>query len=310
VTARDVRGKRIVEIGCGKGGFLRALVVRDAGNHGIGFDPSYVGPEVDVDLGGRLRFERRFYDASCAGVNAEAVVCRHVIEHIPDPISLLRVVRQTLADGQARVFFETPAVEWILERDVIWDFFYEHCSYFGDRSIEHAFRRAGFAVDRNERTFGGQYLWVEAHLGVEDRAATEGDALDHARAVAALARRFAAREAELVAERRVRLEQFAQDGAVAIWGAGAKGVTLANLIDPERRLVACVVDLNPNKQGHYLPGTGHPIVAPERLAALGVRTAVLTNPEYFEENARFLRDASLDVTLVDFMQQDRNALSH
>jgi len=307
VNDRGVRGKRIVEIGCGKGGFLRALVLRDAGNRGVGFDPSYVGPETDLD--GRLRFERRFYDASCAGLGAEAIVCRHVIEHVPTPIALLRLVRQTVTDGTARVFFETPAVEWILERDVIWDFFYEHCSYFGDSSIEYAFRRAGFEVEGNQRSFGGQYLWIEARAGSEVGA----DAVDvPARAghVAGLAQRFAAREAELVVERRERLEQFAADGAVAIWGAGAKGVTLANLIDPDRRLVSCVVDLNPNKQGHYLPGTGHPIVAPDRLPGLGVRTAVLTNPEYVAENVQLLRNAAIDVRLVDFMQQDRNALSH
>jgi hypothetical protein len=87
-----------------------------------------------------------------------------------------------------------------------------------------------------------------------------------------------------------------------MWGAAAKGVTLANLCDPDRALIACVVDLNPNKQGAYLPGTGHRIVGPQDLAALKVRTAVMTNPNYLDENARLLRDASLDVRLVDLMQ--------
>ena len=50
----------------------------------------------------------------------------------------------------------------------------------------------------------------------------------------------------------------------------AKGVTIANLIDPTNELFACVVDLNPGKQGHFLAGTGHPIVGPHALQVSGV----------------------------------------
>ena len=295
VEERGIRGSRIVEIGCGKGDFLRALIRADDGNSGIGFDPSYVGP--DTEAGGRLRFERRFYDASSGALNADAVVCRHVIEHIPDPVSLLRTVHATLRPS-AKVFFETPCVEWILSHSVIWDFFYEHCSYFSASSLTTAFESAGFAVDSVRHTFGDQYLWLEATAGpsrqVDPRAG----------AIPSLARAFAAREAAQVGSIRRRLQALTADGPVAMWGAAAKGVTLANLADPERTLIACIVDLNPNKQGAYLPGTGHPIVPPQELPAFDVRTAVMTNPNYLDEVAQFLSEASLDVRLVDLMQQD------
>jgi SAM-dependent methyltransferase len=300
VRDRSVRNSRIVEIGCGKGGFLKALVERDAGNHGIGFDPSYVG--ADVEAGGRVRFERRFYDATCADLAADAVVCRHVIEHIPDPVALLRVVRATLGNSSARVFFETPCVEWILRNEVVWDLFYEHCSYFTASSLSTAFARAGFEVDAVRHTFGGQYLWAEARP-----AAMEGGGAPAAGDVPRLAAAFSRHEAALVDALRARLAALAARGAVAIWGAAAKGVTLANLVDPDRTLIACVVDLNPKKQGRFLPGTGHPIVAPSQLRALGVRTALLTNPNYFDENARLLREASLEVQLVDLMRVEADA---
>jgi hypothetical protein len=294
VDERGIRGSRIIEIGCGKGAFLRSLIRRDPGNHGIGFDPSYLGPDEEFD--GRLRFERRFYDESCADPRADAVVCRHVIEHLPDPVGLLSVVRATLGDNSARIFFETPCVEWILANQVIWDFFYEHCSYFTAASLTTAFTRAGFAVDSVRHTFGGQYLWIEAHpsrFQVEWRADAAG--------IPTLAARFARTEATRVAALRERLERLAREGPLAMWGAAAKGVTLANLVDPERRLITCIVDLNPNKQGGRLPGTGHPIVGPLDLPSWNVRTAVVPNPNYLDENARLLRQASLDVRLVDLM---------
>ena len=296
VRERGVRGARVVEVGCGKGAFLRAIVRRDPRNEGIGFDPSYVGPDEDVD--GRVRFERRFYDERCLDLDADAVVCRHVIEHIPKPVDLLRLVRRTVHDARARVFFETPCVDWILSRAVIWDFFYEHCSYFTASSLTTAFHRAGFAVDEIRHVFGGQYLWIEAHPAAErhDTPADDGR-------IAALAARFAQVEAARAAAIRRQIEALAKGGAVAMWGAAAKGVTLAGLVDPDATLLACVVDLNPHKQGRYLPGTGHPIVGPMDLAARNVRTAVMTNPNYMDESERLLREAGIPVRLVNLMQE-------
>ena len=98
VHEEGIRNFRIVEVGCGRGDFLRMLVEDAAnGNTGVGFDPSYAGPEVDCD--GRLRFERRYYDASASSVAADVVICRHVIEHVARPVELLRAVR----DGFRRI---------------------------------------------------------------------------------------------------------------------------------------------------------------------------------------------------------------
>lgn len=90
-------------------------------------------------------------------------------------------------------------------------------------------------------------------------------------------------------------------GGVALWGAGAKGVTLANLIDPERHWIACVVDLNPQKQGHFIPGTGHPIVGYQDMMRYRVKTAILMNPNYLQENLVLLEGGHLDIQLIDLM---------
>lgn len=294
------RPQRIVEIGCGKGGFLRMVLERNPLSEGLGLDPSYLGPDTDLD--GRLRFERRFYDESCGRLGADVIVCRHVIEHIPDPVALLRVIRETLDPGHARVFFETPCVEWILHNSVVWDFFYEHCSYFSAPALTRAFEAAGFAVDNLSHVFGGQYLWAEAHPVPSGLPARRGDGR-----IGPMAAAFAAHEARLISDLRSQLTRLRERGAVAIWGAAAKGVTLAALIDPECRLIACVVDLNRNKQGRYLPGTGHPIVAPEELGRFAVRSALLTNPNYLKENSLLLDAIGLDVELVDLMRSEVDA---
>jgi hypothetical protein len=289
-----VRNADVIEVGCGKGHFLRALVNHPtAGNRGIGFDPSYEGPLEDD--GGRLRFQRRFYGPDCADVPADVVVCRHVIEHVQHPRPFLDSIRLALARRPAaKVFFETPCVEWILRGQVIWDFFYEHCSLFSKSSLKGLFERAGFAVTGVKHTFGGQYLWLEARIA-ERSTPPDGEA--EAEDLVRLAALFSREEQRLTREWSARLTAERRRGKVAIWGAGAKGVTFANIVDPDRDVIDCVVDVNPNKQGGFIPGSAHPIVAPADLARRGVGAAMLMNPNYREENLALLRELGVAVQL-------------
>jgi hypothetical protein len=289
VESRGIRGRRVVELGCGKGTFLRQLVsFPGGGNSGFGFDPSYTGPDTDLD--GRLRFHRAFFDESC-DVEADAVVCRHVIEHVADPVALLGGLRRALGDreGDVRVFFETPDVDWILRNRVIWDFFYEHCSLFTESSLRTAFETAGFRVSTVRRVFEAQYLWLEAEPGKPTRAPRDVGDLE------SLALDYAAVEEQLLDGWRDKLGGT----RVAIWGAGAKGSTFANLVDPDGVLIDCVVDLNPNKQGHFLPGTGHPIVDYRELPRRGVGEVILMNPNYREENRALLDRDRISAVLVE-----------
>jgi SAM-dependent methyltransferase len=280
VEARGVRGARIVEVGCGGGEFLRRLVGwPGGGNTGVGFDPAHTGPAEE--LGGRLRFERRFFGADSAGIAADVVVCRHVIEHVADPLALLAAVGAALCGSPAtKVFFETPDVGWILRNEVAWDFFYEHCSLFTAASLSRAFAGSGFRPRSVQNVFAGQYLWLEATPGHTVPPPPDETAL--------LARRYGQSEPARLALWREHVGGLARIGPVALWGAGAKGVTLAGLIDPAAELIDCLIDINPAKQGRFVPASGHPIVAPSAIVARGVRGVIPMNPAYRAEIAAML----------------------
>jgi len=290
VDEKGVRDTMVVEVGCGNGDFLRRLISSpNSGNRGVGFDPSYRGPLSDLD--GRVSYRQRFYGPD-AGVVPDVVVSRHVIEHMAEPQALVDPVRAATAGRPVRLFLETPCVEWILRNVAIWDFFYEHCSLFTARSLAGLVRRSGFAVQSVSHVFGGQYLWLEADDGSVDSQ------VNGAHDLTAEARAFGAKEQKEKERWRERVRALAKQGPVAIWGAGAKGVTFAGLVDPDATAVECLIDINPRKQGRCVPVTAHPIVSLREAAGRGVARAVLMNRNYYQETVAMIDDAGVDIELI------------
>lgn len=300
VDDSGITNKAVIEIGCGKGSFLKSLCAL-GGNSGIGFDPSYLGPSTL--MGGKVRFARRFYDSSCESISADIAICRHVIEHVHEPVEFLKSIRKALVrSNHGGVFFETPCVEWIFQNETFWDFFYEHCSYFTRRSLSVAFENVGFSIENIQRVFGNQYFWLEAVLKGRHRYIYEGVSdqfLD-------ITKQFANREKQLIQYWRSRIERSQGLGKLAVWGAGAKGVTFCNLVDPRCEWIDCVVDLNPNKQGRFIPGTGHPIVSYQELSKRNVNTAILMNPNYRQENQQLIWEAGIEVNLIEQEKDETN----
>lgn len=293
VEEKGIKNCTILEIGCGKGHFLKKLVnYPEANNQGYGFDPSYVGPLSDLD--GKLKFQKKYYDDTCHKIKADVIICRHVIEHIQEPLLILETLYKNLQPGsKTRIFFETPCVEWILKNQVIWDFFYEHCSLFTAQSLSTAFELKGFTVDSVEHIFGNQYLWLEAHLEQSNHIHFMHNIVD-------LCLEYAKSEQELIDNWSYRLNLESKGSKIALWGAGAKGATFANLCDPHATLFDCIVDVNPNKQNCYIPGTGHSIVAPEDLALRHVKKAVLMNPNYLDENIIILNKLNIELNFINW----------
>ncbi|HVW84732.1 MAG TPA: methyltransferase domain-containing protein, partial [Bryobacteraceae bacterium] len=127
----------VVEIGCGQGRFLDEIC-RLSGSRGAGFDPSYHGPPRD----GSVSVERRLFKAADAE-GARLIICRHVLEHLEDPLLLITELAGIRQDGlDTLVYFEVPNAAIILDGALPWDLIYPHVSYFTLESLTGLFRRS------------------------------------------------------------------------------------------------------------------------------------------------------------------------
>jgi 2-polyprenyl-3-methyl-5-hydroxy-6-metoxy-1,4-benzoquinol methylase len=293
----DLRDKMVIEVGCGKGEFLQ-LLCKEGRNRGIGFDPSYVGP--DTAERGAVRFIRAFYDFHQNQHAPDFVCCRHVIEHVQSPMDMLRAIRLALGDRMnSHVFFETPTLSWILDTVTFWDFFYEHCSYFTPQSLTWAFQKAGFDVLESHSIFDGQYISLEAKPA-SDSKTPESATPCSVHALSSKIQSFQARLKERMESCEAKINSFNRAGGCVIWGAAAKGTTLVNAIDPGNDRIRFLIDINPAKQGKFVAGTGHRIVPPGHLREQvgNIAGIINMNPNYLEENRAILAQLSLQIPII------------
>jgi len=277
----DVAGKQVLEIGCGKGEFLAELcAVGDA--KGVGIDPGYRadngrGQKADV------RYIVDFYSSRYRAMHADVVLCRHTLEHIPEVESFIRTIRESIDDRHdTLIVFETPDAMRVLSEGAFWDIYYEHCCYFSAGSHARLFRREGFDVTGLSVVYNNQYIVQYARPAAaptQPRFSVEFDLP----MMSALAAAFPSRVNDVKTAWQSHIAQaVAQGNRIVLWGGGSKGVSFLTTLGLDEE-IAAVVDVNPYKQGKFMPGTGHEVVAPAALDAIRPDIVILMNPIYARE---------------------------
>ncbi|MEO0478567.1 MAG: class I SAM-dependent methyltransferase [Planctomycetota bacterium] len=300
IETYGIRGKNVVEIGCGGGHFLGLLCER-GDNGGAGFDPSHDAENADpaVRNSDNVQVLREYYSADHGEYPADLLCCRHVLEHIPSPAEFLGNVRNALLDQpEAILYFEVPNADFILGDLSIWDVIYEHTLYFTAAALRNIFETCGFEVLALEPCYDNQFLGLEARVrrDWQPGAPAVGDHGANTKAlVAAMARHIET----MCQDWGAKLQQHAAAGEnVVVWGGGAKTVTFLNLMGESASAVTQVVDVNPGKQGSFIAGSGHEILAPAALEASQPHTVIVMNPIYRDEIEADLKAMGLNPQVV------------
>lgn len=276
------RNSKVVELASNDGYLLQNFVQSDIPV--LGIEPAANVAEVAIKKG--IPTLIKFFGAELAqelvadGVQADLLVGNNVLAHVPrlnDFVTGLKILLKP--DGV--ITMEFPHLLHLIRERQFDTIYHEHFSYFSLIAVERIFAHHGLTIFDVEQipTHGGSLRIYACH------------AESQAHPIAPRVRQL--REIE-VAEGFTKLEYYAafteavkqikadvlsfliearrQGKTVVGYGAPAKGNTLLNYCGVGRDFIDYVVDLNPHKQGLYLPGTHIPIKHPSALLA--------TRPDY------------------------------
>lgn len=295
VDRYGIRDGDVVEIGSGKGDFLRLLCDK-GGNRGWGYDPTYTGEQAGHDE--RVTFVAEYFTGEMSVV-PDLVCSRHVLEHLVDPAPLFESVRRSAEDSTI-LYVEVPDAGYVLTPPGLWDLIYPHVGYYTTAALRHVVARSGFEPLEVGTSFGGQYLWVEARATGTSAAAIRvpEPPADEVEATLASADGFAELHRKTIASWAEQLgDAHRTRQHVALWGAGTKGATFLNVV-PGAADVHAVVDVNPRKHGRFIPGTGHQVVGPEALVDDPPDVVLVMNNVYEDEIRRSLAGLGLDAAVT------------
>ena len=149
IRARGVSPSGLIcEIGANDGAFLAALRSGGFGNL-LGIEPSEALCAAAEARG--LRMEKAYFTRALAQrIAAEfgppaAIVCRHTLEHVPEPLEFLATARVCFASsGGGVLLIEVPdgtAIPELMNAYELWD---EHLYCFAQENLRLLLRKAGF----------------------------------------------------------------------------------------------------------------------------------------------------------------------
>lgn len=141
IRARLPAGSRLLELGCGPGNFLAALV--DAGYEAYGLDISATAVERLRRLGFRTAAGTiRDYPAGWPEV--EAVVMIEVLEHLEDPAGVLGAIRERFPRAALLLTVPSPRF-WMARRGrMAADYPPNHLTRWAPAALERLLQRVGY----------------------------------------------------------------------------------------------------------------------------------------------------------------------
>jgi SAM-dependent methyltransferase len=265
---------QVIELASNDGYLLQYF--RQAGVPVLGIEPTANTARVALDKGIATRVE--FWGvqtarAVAAETRADLLLGNNVLAHVPDVNDFVAGMKIALAGG-GTITMEFPHLLKLIELNQ-WDTIYhEHYSYLSFTTVGRIFEAHGLRVfDVQEiPTHGGSLRIFGCHAD-DERARSDAarELLERERAAGLLDVATYLDYGRGVAEDKRRilslLIDLKREGlSIAGYGAPAKGNTLLNYCGVGPDFIDFTCDANPHKQGHVLPGTHIPILAPGAIA--------------------------------------------
>ena len=266
----------VVEVAANDGYLLQ--YVQQAGVPCYGIEPTTSTAQAARAKG--IEIVERFFGVELArelaaqGRQADLMAANNVLAHVPDINDFVAGFAILLKPAGVATF-EFPHLLRMVRECQFDTAYHEHYSYLSLGSVQRIFAANGLQVIDVEQlpTHGGSLrVYAQRQGGPHTPSPAVADLLTTERSAGMEAPPFYVNfQSEALRIKRELLSfllQTQRDGLkVAAYGAAAKGNTLLNFAGVRPDLLPYVVDLNPAKQGHCMPGSRIPIVNEAHLKA-------------------------------------------
>jgi len=276
----SLKGKKIIEIGCGRGEYLSIL--QQCGTEAYGLE--HCEGAVKECVANGLKVFQGFIESSNYRINAapfDAFYILSFLEHLPDPNSVLKGIYLNLTD-EAVGIVEVPNFDMILRKKLFSEFIGDHLLYFTEKTLISTLGLNGFEIIQcNEE-------WQDYILSAVVRKRKKHDMSE-----------FYGRQMKMKDEIENYINRYGNRN-VAIWGAGHQALAIISLTNLGGS-IKYVIDSAPFKQGKYTPATHVPIVSPDKLDSDPVDGVIVAAASYSDEVARIIRtkfDKKIDVSIL------------
>ncbi len=204
---------------------------------------------------------------------ADLLIGNNVLAHVPDLNDFVAGLN-ILLKPRGVITIEFPHLLRLIEETQFDTIYHEHFSYFSFLTTQRVFANHGLTLFDVEEipTHGGSLRIYGRHVTDESHPISE-----HVLELSRRERDAGLQELELYSAFGERVRQSKRDilrllldlkntgKSISGYGAPAKGNTLLNYCGIGTDFVDYTVDLNPHKQGCYLPGSHIPIRAPDEI---------------------------------------------
>lgn len=270
VKKYGLTGKKILEIGCGRGDYL--AIMSETGAISYGLENSKRSVEYCRKNG--LKAIQGFIDSASYRIKAghfDGFYIMNFLEHLPDLKTVMSGIRSNLKK-RAVGLIEVPNFDMMLQKKLYAEIIIDHLFYFTGDTLQRFLSNNGFDV-LELKPIRHDYILSAV---VRKRAAV--DMKDAAFYLKKLKKDI---NAYVNSIRRM-------GGKVAIWGAGHQAFTVMSICELAGK-IEYVVDSAPFKQGKFTPATHIPIVPPDMLAKKPVNAVMVMAGSYSDEITGIIR---------------------
>ena len=280
----SLEGKKIIEVGCGRGEFLGML--SDFPVEGYGTEHKKDLVEIAKEAG--LRVDEDFperEDHIFKNGPFDAFMSFNFLEHQPNPRTYLKAIYNNLCD-EGYGLITVPSFEYIMEQNSFYEIIPDHIAYYSFESLTHLLNICGFEVLEKETVNRDTISMIVKKRKLPDICG------------------IISKKNDIATEVVETVKKYAKAGKIAIWGASHQGFTLCattGIAD----YVDCIIDSAPFKQGKYAPASHIPIISPDEARKRKLEAIIIVAPGYTNEIANIIKTTFENGTDIYTLMTDR-----